>query len=105
MQYRIVSLYLHIQKQQNMKNLTELTDKQIDKMAAAKRKLALKKVPSRITKTIPKPRTYKKKVIKCNDMDLHLYTRRGDNFFYVVIDGVEYYVMPGTRKLEEVGQN
>jgi hypothetical protein len=98
-----------------MKNLTELTDKQIDKMAAAKRKLATKKYveetyaqTSKNTRDFmnnPKPEPTEQ-LIKCRYMDLLVYTNHdGSNFFYIVKDGVEFYVNPTTLELEEVGQN
>ena len=49
---------------------------------------------------------YKEEVIKCGYMDLQLFTSEdGDNFFYIIQNGVEYIVNPTTLELEEVGQN
>ena len=49
---------------------------------------------------------YKEELIKCGYMDLQLFTSEdGDNFFYIIQNGVEFYVNPTTLELEEVGQN
>jgi hypothetical protein len=100
-----------------MKNLTELTNQEIDQMVEANKKQVLE--ASRTYKNSfaqtsantvefmnrPAPE-FKSETIECDGMDLLLFTNYdGSRFFYIVKDGVEYYVNPTTLKLEEVGQN
>lgn len=76
-----------------------------------KNQLELKKHFAQVSKNTvefmnqPK-KEYKEELITCKHMNLQLFTSEdGDNFFYIIQNGVEYYVNPTTLELEEVGQN
>lgn len=100
-----------------MKNQTELTDQQIQQMMEENKRQVLEAKKSYADDFAQTSRNtveffnrpapeFKSETIECDGMDLLLFTNYdGSRFFYIVKDGIDYYVNPTTLELEEVGQN